>query len=87
MTDAAEIRPAVRRFILENFLYSDNGTELNDKVSLIDKGVIDSTGILELLEFLEARFEINIQDEEVIPDNMDTVDNLVRFIDIKVKGN
>jgi len=69
----------VRQFILENFYVSD-ATHLADDDSLITAGVIDSTGILEVITFLETEYGIAIADAEVTPDNLETIDRIARFV-------
>ena len=70
------MRDNIRRFIFENFLFGEPDDSLGDKDSFLEKGVIDSTGILELVAFLEERFGVKIEDEELIPENLDSVNNL-----------
>ena len=74
---------AVRNYILENYLFTDDQSALNSEDSLLEKGVLDSTGILEVIYFLEETFEIKIDDEEMIPENLDSVNNIVAFIERK----
>ena len=75
----------IRNFIVEYFLYGqDNG--LGDDVSFLQKGLMDSTGILELLSFIEEKYGISIDDEELIPDNFDSLNKLSAFITSKL-GN
>jgi acyl carrier protein len=75
----------LRTFIVENFLYGqDNG--LGDDVSFLQKGLMDSTGILELVSFIEEKYGISIDDEELIPDNFDSLNKLSAFITGKI-GN
>ncbi len=69
----------VRNFILENFLFGTDD-ELENSTSFLEEGIIDSTGILELVSFLEEIFEITIEDEELIPENLDSIDNVDRYI-------
>ncbi|MHC4540946.1 MAG: acyl carrier protein [Planctomycetota bacterium] len=69
----------VRKFIVDNFLFG-NAKELKDDTSFMDEGIIDSTGILELVFFLEETFGIHIEDEELIPENMDSLQNITRFV-------
>ncbi len=57
--------------------------DLKDSDSLLDKGIIDSTGVLELVGFLEEHYEITIEDEELVPEYLDSVDNLIKFIENK----
>jgi len=73
----------VREFIVENFLFGD-GQQLQDDTSFMESGIIDSTGILELITFLEEKYEIKIEDDELIPENLDNLQNVARFVDRKV---
>ena len=71
-------------FIKENFMMGRSDACIDPDESLIESGIMDSTGVLELVEFLEATYEIQIQDEELIPENLETVNNIVNFL--KTKG-
>ncbi|MDY6880123.1 MAG: acyl carrier protein [Thermodesulfobacteriota bacterium] len=73
----------IRDFVVENFLFGNNNGLKND-TSFLDEGVIDSTGILELVNFLEEEFEITVDDEELIPENLDSIDNVVTYLQRKV---
>ncbi len=73
----------VREFIVENFLFGD-GQQLQDDTSFMESGIIDSTGILELITFLEEKYEIKIEDDELVPENLDNLQNVARFVDSKV---
>jgi acyl carrier protein len=75
----------VRDFVIESFLFGDE-ERLDDDTSFIESGIVDSTGILELVAFLEETFEIIIEDEEVVPDNLDRLNNIVRFLQKKLDG-
>jgi len=78
-----ETRDKIRNFIVENFLFgSDNG--LTDDASFLDEGIIDSTGILELVSFIEEDFGIAVEDEELIPENLDSIKNVVTYLERKV---
>ncbi len=77
------IRDKIRNFITDNFMMGMNPEDLADSDSLLDKGIVDSTGILELIGFLEESFDIQIDDEELIPENLDSVVNLVNFANRK----
>jgi len=73
----------IKAFIVENFLFGeDNG--LKDETSFLDEGIIDSTGILELVDFLEQEFSVTIEDEELTPENLDTIANVDNFISRKL---
>ena len=74
------IIPEIRRFVIDNFLFGQNGDTLKDDESFLDSGIIDSTGVLELVGFLETRYGIAIADHELIPDNLDSVTNVSHFV-------
>ncbi len=73
----------VRNFILKNFLFSEDGQSLLDTGSLIASGAIDSTGVLELIMFVEETFHIKVADEEMIPDNLDSVEKIIGYVNRK----
>ena len=70
----------IRNYILENYLFTDDQSALDNADSFLDKGILDSTGILEVIYFLEDDFGIKIEDEEMIPENLDSVNNIVAFL-------
>jgi acyl carrier protein len=70
----------IRSFIAENFLYGVEDTGLQDSASFLANGLIDSTGVLELVSFVEDKFGIVVKDDELVPANFDSVDNLTNFI-------
>jgi acyl carrier protein len=74
-----EIEGQVREFLVSNFLFDPNAT-LDAGASLLENGVVDSTGMLEVIQFLEATFDIQVDDMEVLPENLDSVRNLTSFI-------
>ena len=69
----------IRAFVIENFLFGEE-TDLKDDTSFLEEGIIDSTGVLELIEYLEEEFDIQIDDEDLIPENLDSLNNLEQFI-------
>ena len=75
----------LRQFIVENFLFGKEEAPLDGDDSLLDRGIIDSTGVLELVGFLERKYQIAIRDEELVPDNLDSINRLVRFVSRKVE--
>jgi acyl carrier protein len=78
-----DVRAQIKNFIITNFMFgTDNG--LKDDTSLLDEGIMDSNGALELVTFLEETFGIAVEDEELIPENLDSVSNLVGYL--KRKG-
>lgn len=68
-----------RDFIIDNFLYGD-GDKLAHETSFMLEGIIDSTGILELITFLEATYQIKIADDEIIPENMDSLESIEKYL-------
>jgi acyl carrier protein len=75
----------VREFIIENFLFGNDEIIAQD-TSFLQSGIIDSTGILELVGFLESTFEIKLEDEELVPENLDSLRKISRFLDSKLSG-
>lgn len=73
----------VHEFIVENFLFGD-GEQLTNETSFLDSGIIDSTGILELITFLEETYNITIEDDELIPENLDSLNSVAKFIEQKI---
>ena len=80
MSTAAKLETQIRSYILENFLYTSDVSKLRNDDSFLEEGILDSTGILELLMFVEETFNVKVEDEEVLPDNFDSVDQLARYI-------
>jgi acyl carrier protein len=78
--ESKEIEAKVRGYILENLLFSSDPAELPNDASLLDRGIIDSTGVLEIVLFLEGEFDIRIKASEMLPENFDTVNNMVAFV-------
>ena len=75
----------IRAFIIDNFLFGDDDG-LQDETSFLEEGIIDSTGVLELVTFLEEEFEITIDDEELIPENLDSIDNVTGYLERKINN-
>jgi len=78
-----EIKEKIRTFIVNNFLLGVNTGNLNDSDSFLEKGIVDSTGILEVVSFIEESFSIKVEDEEMLPDNLDSINHLVNFVQKK----
>ena len=74
----------VRNYILENYLFTDDQSALKDGDSFLQQGIIDSTGILEVIYFLEDEFGITVPEEEMVPENLDSVNNIVLFVNTKL---
>ena len=73
------VEKEIRKFIEENFIL-DGNDNLSSEDSLLEKGIIDSTGVLELVAFIEENYDFKIKDEELIPENLDSIKSITRFI-------
>lgn len=76
------IEQQVRQFIVDAFLYGQDSA-LSGDTSLLESGIVDSTGMLEVIAFLETTYGFTVQDHELIPENLDSIQNLVAYIDRK----
>jgi acyl carrier protein len=81
MTDST--KDSIRAFIIDSFLFGDTSQEIADRTSLIENNLVDSTGVLELVFFLESTFGISVRDTEVIPENLDSIGAMAAFIESK----
>jgi len=70
----------LRSFILENYLFTDDQSALNNGDSFLENGILDSMGILEVIHYLDEEFSIKVADEEMVPENLDSINNLLAFI-------
>jgi acyl carrier protein len=75
----------IRQFIVQNFLFGD-GSQITDTTSFLEKAIIDSTGVLEVIGFLEKTYGIRILDEEILPENLDSLENIDRFVGKKMEA-
>jgi len=78
-----DIRGRLRRYITAHFLVPGGEESLRDDASLLEEGIMDSTGVLDLVAFIEESFSIRVEDEELMPENLDSVDRLVAFVEKK----
>ena len=76
----SSIEETIRAYIAENILFSDNGYAYADDTSFLEEGIVDSMGIMELVMLVDEGFGITVEDEEVIPDNFDSVSKLAAYI-------
>ncbi len=83
MKDLLEKKAKIRSFIVETFLFDAPDSAFDDDDSLLDSGIIDSTGVLELVSFIEEEFDIEVKDEELIPENLDSLNRLASYIEKK----
>jgi acyl carrier protein len=75
-----DVREQIRGYIVENFLFGDAGPLQSDAMSLLDAGIVDSTGVMELVAFLEGDLGLTVEDHELVQENLDSVDNLVAYV-------
>lgn len=78
-----EIRERLRAYIIENFLYADHQAQLEDDDRLLDRGIIDSMGVLEVVGFLESEFAVLVDDQDITEQHMGSVASLVRYVTAK----
>jgi len=77
------MKDKIKAFIIENLLFG-NDEGLNDDTSFLDKGIIASTGILELVSFFEEEYSNSVKDEELVPENLDSINNVVAYLERKM---
>lgn len=78
-----QLREQIRGFIIENFLFGDAEPLTDDAVSLLDNGIVDSVGVLEMVAWLEQNHGLKVEDQELVPENFDSVERLIRFVERK----
>ena len=79
----SSIAQQIRDYVSTNFLFSDEGYQLPDDASFLQEGIVDSTGVLELVMFVEETFGVTVEDEEIVPENFDSVAQLTAYIERK----
>lgn len=70
----------VREYVVENFLFGD-ASQLQEDTSFLESGIIDSTGILELINFIEEKYNIRVDEEDLVPENFDSLKNIVQYLE------
>lgn len=83
MSDYAAV---VKEFIVSNFLFGSDDGSLGEEDSFLENGIIDSTGIVEVVAWVEETFDIKVRDEDLLPENFDTLKRLISYIARSVKG-
>jgi acyl carrier protein len=78
--------PEIKAFIVSNFLFGQEGAGFAEDQSFLESGIIDSTGLLELVSFVEQRYGISIADRELVPENLDSLRNISAFVARKVEA-
>ncbi|MCK4573108.1 MAG: acyl carrier protein [candidate division Zixibacteria bacterium] len=84
--DKETVRQDIRGFIEETFLFGEDTDKLNDSDSFMQNGIVDSTGILEVTSYVEEKYDISIENDEMVPANLDSIENLSNFISRKANG-
>jgi len=79
------IETLINSYILENFLFTDDNGRLQDDSSFLEEGIVDSTGVLELVMFVEETFGTTVEDEEIVPENFDSVGQLACYVRRKIE--
>lgn len=77
-----DLKPAIRQFIVANFFVQEPAS-LKDGDQLLETGVIDSTGVLEIIHFVEDRYGIHLEDEEILPENLGSIERIAAFVSAK----
>ena len=86
MVTRTDIKEKISAFIKDYFV-KESGISLKEDTSFLDEGIVDSTGVMELVAYIETTFKIKVEDEEIIPDNIDSVNKIVKFVREKLKNN
>ena len=84
--NTGEIKGTIRRFIAENLLFDNQGFALADDASFLGEGVVDSVGVMELVTFVSTRYQVEVDPQEITPENFDSVQRLAEFIERKLAG-
>ncbi|MFO1370773.1 MAG: acyl carrier protein [Marinagarivorans sp.] len=77
---ANSAREQLRQFILNNYLFTDEQSALADDASFLDNGILDSMGILELIDFLDETFSVKVAGDELVPENLDSINSVLKFL-------
>lgn len=79
-----DVKHKIRTFIEDNFLFREDRSAISESESLLDAGLIDSTGVLELVAFLETEFGLQIADADIVPENLDSIATIARYVEGKL---
>ena len=80
--DLTELKKQVREFVLSNFYVADQAS-VTDAMSLLDQGIVDSTGVLEIIGFIETTLGVTVEDHEMLPENLESIERIARFVQRK----
>ncbi|MDO8356005.1 MAG: acyl carrier protein [Nitrospirota bacterium] len=81
----SSIETELRKYILDKLLFGRTEVALSGDASFLESGIIDSTGVLELVSFLEEQFQVKVEDEDLIPANLDSINAITRYVEKKRK--
>jgi len=81
------LKDELRHFVIDNFMFGKPCTAFADDDSFLERGIIDSTAVMELMAFLEQRYRIKLEDPDLIPDNLDSINGLARFVENRLQPN
>ena len=79
------LRDRIQKFILENYLFTNDTSALGLDDSLLGRGIVDSTGMLEIIMFIEEQLGVTVKDEDMIPENLDSVSRIAAFVESRRK--
>ena len=82
-SEVMHLKHDIKKHIIENFYYGQDDNTLTDTISFLENGIIDSTGVLELVSFIQETYEITVTDEEILPDNFDSIEKLAGYVRMK----
>ena len=74
-----DLKGQIRSFIIDNFLFGDDAG-LDDQISFLESGIVDSMGILEIVNFISEEFQVTVADEDLLPENLDSIDNIANYL-------
>ena len=80
-----QIERELRQFVIDNFLFGQGDVQFKNDDSFMEQGIVDSTGVLELVAFLEKKYQIKVEGKDLIPDNLDSINNLQLFLEKKLQ--
>jgi len=84
---SGNIKEELKKFIVDNYLLGSDSLNLKDDDSFLEKGIIDSIGVIELTSFIQRKYDIKVKVPEIIPENLDTLNNLEAYIERKLKSS
>lgn len=82
----AEIKASIRKYLAENVLLSGGIDDIRDDSSFLERNLLDSTGVLELVGFIEDNYQVKVGDDEIVPENLDSIDLVASYIARKQAG-